>query len=66
MAYSGTIDIGPGGKEQIMHRDDIIWHQMHKHQEKYQVGSDVGIDLLVPGSKTTLENGATWVSLEAV
>lgn len=58
------MDIGPGVKAQELHRDDFLWQQTHirDRKEKYKVGSDMGLGLLVPGVETTKENGATLVS----
>ena len=59
-----TMEIGPGGKAQRLHRDDKNHHVAHLDQTKtgYQVGSDVSLAFLVPGIDTTYENGATLVS----
>ncbi|TVY38598.1 Dioxygenase [Lachnellula occidentalis] len=56
-----TMEIGPGGKAQRLHRDDKNHHVTHLDQTKtgYQVGSDVSLAFLVPGIDTTYENGAT-------
>ncbi|TVY28760.1 Dioxygenase [Lachnellula hyalina] len=56
-----TMEIGPGGKAQRLHRDDKNHHVAHLDQTKtgYQVGSDVSLAFLVPGIDTTYENGAT-------
>lgn len=65
ISYSGTFDIGPKAPAQVLHRDDIIWQKQNKDQENtgYQVGSDIGMSLTVPGTRTTVENGATVVRL---
>ncbi|KZF19831.1 phytanoyl-CoA dioxygenase family protein [Xylona heveae TC161] len=56
-----TFEIGPGGKAQRLHRDDKNYHVDHQDQTAtgYQVGSDVEMAFLLPGVKTTYENGAT-------
>ncbi|KAK2804524.1 hypothetical protein FQN50_006599 [Emmonsiellopsis sp. PD_5] len=56
-----TFDIGPGGKAQRLHRDDKNYHVDHEDQTQtgYRVGSDVMMAFMVPGVKTTFENGAT-------
>lgn len=56
-----TFEIGPGGKAQRLHRDDKNYHVHHPDQTQtgYQVGTDVMMAFLVPGVKTTVENGAT-------
>ena len=61
LSASATLYVGPGEKKQKLHRDDFIWQQEHVRQEEYQRGSDVGAGLLVAGTDTTLENGATLV-----
>ena len=64
LSAANTLDILPGAEAQGLHRDDFIWQQKHESQEQtgYRVGSDVGMGVLVPGVKTTAENGATFVS----
>lgn len=59
LSAAATLDIGPGITAQELHRDDFIWHQTHGSLKAYERGRDVGMGLLVPGVKTTLENGAT-------
>ncbi|KAE8137454.1 hypothetical protein BDV38DRAFT_246793 [Aspergillus pseudotamarii] len=61
LSGANTIATRPGGKAQALHRDDSIWQQVHSSQEDtgYRIGSDIGMSLLVPGVKTTRENGAT-------
>ncbi|GKZ90776.1 hypothetical protein AnigIFM59636_002806 [Aspergillus niger] len=56
-----TFDIGPGAKAQRLHRDDKNFHVDHEEQSAtgYRVGSDVMMAFMVPGIKTTVENGAT-------
>lgn len=63
LSAATTLDVGPGVKQQDLHRDDYIWQQTHSaHQgHGYSLGSDIGMGLLVPGVKTTVENGATLV-----
>lgn len=57
------MDIGPGVKAQVPHRDDFIWQTTHTSlcMTSYQLGRDVTMGLLVPGVKTAKENGATRV-----
>ena len=63
LSASATLDIGPGVEAQDLHRDDFIWHQTHAAQSNgYKLGSDIGMGLLVPGVRTTKENGATLVN----
>ncbi|KAL5343422.1 hypothetical protein BJX70DRAFT_385559 [Aspergillus crustosus] len=56
-----TFDIGPGAKAQRLHRDDKNFHVDHEDQTAagYRAGSDVMMNMMVPGVKTTFENGAT-------
>ncbi|EEA23347.1 hypothetical protein TMatcc_002206 [Talaromyces marneffei ATCC 18224] len=56
-----TFDIGPGAKAQRLHRDDKNFHIDHMEQSAtgYHIGSDVMMNFMVPGVKTTYENGAT-------
>lgn len=56
-----TFDIGPGAKAQRLHRDDKNFHVDHEDQTTtgYRVGSDVMMAFMIPGVKTTPENGAT-------
>ncbi|KAL8726067.1 MAG: hypothetical protein Q9166_006946 [cf. Caloplaca sp. 2 TL-2023] len=63
LSAAATLDIGPGVQAQDLHRDDFIWQQTHLAQPKgYERGSDIAMGLLVPGVKTTKENGATLAS----
>ncbi|KAL4808844.1 phytanoyl-CoA dioxygenase family protein [Aspergillus unguis] len=56
-----SFDIGPGAKAQRLHRDDKNFHVDHEDESKsgYKIGSDVMMNIMVPGTKTTFENGAT-------
>lgn len=64
LSASTTLEICPGVKAQGLHRDDFIWQQTHEaEQERYCLGSDVGMGLLVAGVQTTMANGATLVRL---
>jgi ectoine hydroxylase-related dioxygenase (phytanoyl-CoA dioxygenase family) len=60
-----TIETRPGSAAQRLHRDDKNFHVDHVDQTKtgYQVGSDVAMAFLIPGVETTVENGATQVSI---
>ncbi|KAL1858606.1 hypothetical protein Plec18170_002807 [Paecilomyces lecythidis] len=53
--------IGPGAKNQELHRDDMIHHNELRAitAEEYEVGRDTGIGFFVAGKKTTRQNGAT-------
>ncbi|KAL2699238.1 hypothetical protein AAEP93_009213 [Penicillium crustosum] len=56
-----TFDVGPGAKAQRLNRDDKNFHVDHEDQSStgYRVGSDVMMAFMIPGVKTTVENGAT-------
>lgn len=58
-----TIETRPGSKAQRLHRDDKKFHVDHPDQTKtgYQVGTNVGMGVLISGRRTTFENGATQV-----
>lgn len=62
------MDIGPGVKAQVPHRDDFIWQTTHTSpcENGYQLGRDVTMGLLVPGVKTAKDNGATRVIVSPV
>lgn len=64
ITISLSMEIGPGGKAQRLHRDDKNYHVHHADQTQtgYQKESDVEIAFLIPGVNTTIENGATQVS----
>jgi hypothetical protein len=63
-----SMEIGPGGKAQRLHRDDKNFHMDHIDQTEtgYRIGQDVELTFLVPGVDTTPENGATLVSIPMV
>ncbi|KAJ5140421.1 hypothetical protein N7448_003829 [Penicillium atrosanguineum] len=63
LAFSVTLDIGPGAQQQPLHRDDYLYFHTHRDltQTGYQVGTDMMILMFVPGVETTIENGATLV-----
>ncbi|PWY93225.1 phytanoyl-CoA dioxygenase family protein [Aspergillus sclerotioniger CBS 115572] len=56
-----VFSIGPGARNQELHRDDMIHHNRLEAitAEEYKVGRDLGIGLFVAGKKTTRMNGAT-------
>ncbi|KAL9031260.1 MAG: hypothetical protein Q9196_000698 [Gyalolechia fulgens] len=60
LSAAATMDIGPGVKAQVPHRDDFIWQTTHTSPcpDSYQLGRDVTMGLLVPGVKT--ENQHLW------
>lgn len=51
--------IGPGAKDQVLHRDDVIHHNIHKHMDTYEYGSDSALGSVLGLTRTTKENGAT-------
>lgn len=59
-----TILTEPGTQGTGYHRDDHIWQTTHTNQEVtgYRKGSDLGINLMVPGTDVAVENGATKVN----
>lgn len=69
-----VFSIGPGARNQELHRDDMIHHNYLTaiSPSEYKVGRDTGIGLFVAGKKSTKANGATrfipgshlWDSLE--
>lgn len=63
-----SMEIGPGGKAQRLHRDDKNHHIEHVDQTKagYKIGSDLSMAFLVPGIATRYENGATMVGCQIV
>lgn len=63
LAFSVTLDIGPGAKQQPLHRDDYLYFHRHQDLTKsgYEVGTDMMMLMFVPAVKTTIENGATLV-----
>lgn len=65
LSVSMTLECNPGGAGQRLHRDEKVHHGVRDDQtaEGYRMGSDVMIAFLVPGTETTVENGATLVSL---
>ncbi|CDK28002.1 unnamed protein product [Kuraishia capsulata CBS 1993] len=54
-----TFDVGPGSKDQILHRDDVLHHNIRKHQETYQEGTETALGTALALRKTTKANGAT-------
>jgi ectoine hydroxylase-related dioxygenase (phytanoyl-CoA dioxygenase family) len=56
-----TMEIGPGGKAQRLHRDDKNWHADHVDQTKtgYRFGSDVMMGFMIPGIRTTRASAGT-------
>jgi ectoine hydroxylase-related dioxygenase (phytanoyl-CoA dioxygenase family) len=56
-----VFSIGPGARNQELHRDDMIHHNHLTAigADEYKIGRDTGIGLFVAGTETTRENGAT-------
>lgn len=56
-----VFSIGPGARDQPLHRDDMIHHNHLTAiiPEDYRIGRDTGIGLFVAGKRTTKANGAT-------
>lgn len=56
-----VFSIGPGAKDQPLHRDDIVHHRNVERKEAadYKIGQDSAIGFFVGGKKTTKANGAT-------
>jgi ectoine hydroxylase-related dioxygenase (phytanoyl-CoA dioxygenase family) len=53
--------IGPGARDQVLHRDDPVHHNRSPGitADQYEFGRDTGLGLFVAGKKTTKANGAT-------
>lgn len=53
--------VGPGAKEQDLHRDDSIYFNKHLaiKPEEYEVGRDMSISFFIAGVDVTAANGAT-------
>jgi len=59
-----TMEIGPGGAAQRLHRDDKNFHTDHsvdRRESGYRLGSETVMGFFVPGVDTTAKNGATRV-----
>ncbi|OCT52525.1 phytanoyl-CoA dioxygenase family protein [Cladophialophora carrionii] len=54
-----VFSIGPGARDQALHRDDAIHHVYHPAAATHEIGRDAGIGFFVAGKKTTRRNGAT-------
>ncbi|CDK24884.1 unnamed protein product [Kuraishia capsulata CBS 1993] len=54
-----TFRIGPGAKDQVLHRDDIIHHNIHRHNDTYRYGDDSALGTALGLTRTTKANGAT-------
>ncbi|KAJ5766289.1 Dioxygenase cnsJ [Penicillium nucicola] len=53
--------IPPGGKAQLLHRDDADHLNFQPSADKYELGRDTGLVMMTALTKTTRENGATRV-----
>lgn len=53
--------IGPGARDQDLHRDDMIHHNVVRRRTaaEYKIGDDTGLGYFIAGKKTTRANGAT-------
>ncbi|CUM65863.1 uncharacterized protein PRCAT00003513001 [Priceomyces carsonii] len=54
-----TFDVGPGAKDQELHRDDILHHNIRHKMDKYEYGYETAVGTVLGLSKTTVANGAT-------
>ena len=51
--------IGPGARDQGLHRDDIVYQNHQPYTPTHTLGRDLGIGFFVAHTPTTRENGAT-------
>lgn len=53
--------IGPGARDQALHRDSVIHHTLVERvrSEEYGIRRETGVGYFVAGKKTTKANGAT-------
>ncbi|PYH99836.1 hypothetical protein BO71DRAFT_341629 [Aspergillus ellipticus CBS 707.79] len=61
LSISITMDIRPGAKAQLLHRDDKNHHARHVPASVYHANRDMLLGLFVPGCDTRRSNGATRV-----
>ncbi|CDK29507.1 unnamed protein product [Kuraishia capsulata CBS 1993] len=54
-----TFSIGPGSKDQPLHRDDYLHHSVRPYREKYTFGTETAVGTAVALRRTTKANGAT-------
>lgn len=57
-----TFSIAPGARDQELHRDDMIHHNLNVKRRKateYKIGDDCGVGFFIAGKKSTMKNGAT-------
>ncbi len=54
-----VFSIGPGARDQALHRDDPIHHVYHPAAATHEIGRDAGIGFFVAGKRTHRRNGAT-------
>lgn len=56
-----VFSIGPGARNQELHRDDMVHHNTLQtiSKDEYNFGRDTGIGFFVAGKRTTAQNGAT-------
>ena len=51
--------IGPGARDQGLHRDDFVHHNHQPYSEKHVLGRDTSIAFFMAETPTTRQNGAT-------
>lgn len=62
LSTSVSVNIQPGAKSQLLHRDDMTWQQHHPDRTRYYTKeNECCIAALVPGVDFTEANGATRV-----
>lgn len=54
-----TFDVGPGAKNQELHRDDMLHHNIRHKMDKYEYGYETAVGTVLGLSRTTVANGAT-------
>ncbi|KAF2121339.1 hypothetical protein BDV96DRAFT_594549 [Lophiotrema nucula] len=54
-----AFSIGPGARNQPLHRDDVVHHRCYSAVAEHELGRDAGIGFFVAGKRTTRANGAT-------
>ncbi|CDK28030.1 unnamed protein product [Kuraishia capsulata CBS 1993] len=54
-----TFKIGPGAPDQVLHRDDMLHHNIRKHMDVYEYGTETALGSVLALSNTSKANGAT-------
>lgn len=54
-----TFDVGPGAKDQVLHRDDMLHHNIRHKMDKFEYGYETAVGTVLGLTKTTKANGAT-------